>query len=442
MSNAAFVICSRLTSSRVPSKPLILYNGITQIEHLINRLLETEYNVIVAVPENESVNYAFLLDRFPKKVSLFMGFEDDPMARMHAAAHAHKLDYVIRITHDKIFIDTEKVKPMLSEAITNNVDYVYSSDFIPGTGFEILSYACLSKCAEKYKRVEHVSYAAKATTKNTLNYRFQKRVYDVRLLIDYIEDVNLMRVIFATIGSDCTLQQVLRFLEVNRSLKGLNKLPLITVYTCAYNAAKWIQQAIGSVAMQSNFKDCEYIIIDDHSTDKTMLPVAKFCQNYKNSKFIRNDKNLGLASSSNLALKNARGQFIIRLDADDFFINKNIIQNMVTEIEAQNLDALYPNCYAGLSCKRIQKGEQNHHSGGTLFRTSAINHIKFTDNLRNYDSLDLFLRAKDQIKIGYWNRVAFCYRQHNESMSKRNFEDREKTKKLIEEKYGEKASNA
>ena len=128
----------------------------------------------------------------------------------------------------------------------------------------------------------------------------------------------------------------------------------------------------------------------------------------------------------------------MRLDADDFFVNKHVIQNMVTEIETEGHDVIYPNCYAGLSMRTVQKGADNNHVGGALFRTSAINHIKFTDALRNYDSLDLFMRAKDQLKVGYWNRVAFCYRQHNESMSRNNLKDREKTKKMIEEKYGKK----
>lgn len=434
----AFVLCSRLSSSRVPGKPLLRYNGIPQIQLLIARLIATGHPVILAIPGAEVIQYAFLLDVFKKNLVIFTGNEDDPMARMLDAAEQIGADNIIRVTHDKIFVDTERLAPMLKEFQENDLDYAYSSDFVPGTGFEIISKRILRECCSKFKRVEHISYAVRALTKNLINYRFNKKYYDIRLLIDYPEDVSLMSVIIACLGADASLKDVLAFVDNNRQLKSINKLPMVTVYTCAYNAAKWIQDAMGSVAMQTNFKDCEYIIIDDHSSDKTILPVAKFCQTYKNSKFIRNDKNIGLASSSNLALKNARGKYIMRLDADDFFVNKHVIQNMVNEIEAENHDVVYPNCYAGLSMRTIQKGSENNHVGGALFRTSAINHIKFTDALRNYDSLDLFLRAKDQLKIGYWNRVAFCYRQHNESMSRNNLKDREKTRKMIEEKYGKK----
>jgi glycosyltransferase involved in cell wall biosynthesis len=244
-----------------------------------------------------------------------------------------------------------------------------------------------------------------------------------------------MRVIFATLGLKAELKDVQRFLDANPTIKAINKLPLVTVYTCAKNAAKWIQESMASVALQSNFQDYEYILIDDFSDDRTLYHMAKFCHNNLNARFIRNDRNIGLASSSNLALKNARGKFIIRIDADDFFIGKNVIDGMIAEIEKQDVDVIYPNCFAGLSKRTVQKGNENHHVGCALFRTSALNHIKFTDNLRNHDSLDIFLRAKDVLRLGYYNRTVFCYRQHNESMSRNNLKDREKTRKILESKY-------
>lgn len=433
----AFILCSRLTSSRVPGKPLLKYSGVPQIELLINQMAKTNLPIYLAIPTAETIQYSFLLDKFPK-LKIFNGDEDDPLARMYECAKANKIDKIIRVTHDKIFLDIDQLPAMLNETNEYILDYVYSSNFTPGTGYEIISFYSLEQAAKKYKKVEHISYAIRSVSRSSMNYQFDNYVNDIRLLIDFPEDVQLMNVIFATLGTECTLKEVIRFLDSNQVLKGMNRLPLVTVYTCAKNAEKWIQEAMGSVALQSDFKNYEYILIDDYSTDKTLLYMAKFCQTYKNTRFIRNACNIGLASSSNVALKNARGKYIIRLDADDFFIGKNVLTGMIKVMEDEQSDVVYPNCYAGLSQRTVQKGNENHHVGASLFRTSAINHIKFTDNLMNHDSLDLFMRAKSQLKISYYDRAVFCYRQHNESMSKNNLEERKKTRKIIESKYASK----
>jgi len=426
-----YVICSRLTSSRVPNKPLLTYNGKAQIELLINQLSSIDIPIYLAVPESEVFQYSFLVDKFKNRIKVFTGFEDDPLQRMYECAKYYKLDRIVRVTHDKIFVDTDILEGMLNE----DNDYIYSSDFVDGSGCEVISFDALEKAAMKFSRVEHISYAIKAVTDNTLNFRFEPYNKKIRLLVDYPEDVKLMQVIFASLGTDVDLIKVVKFLNKNPHLRELNKLPKVTIYTCAKDAEKWIKESMMSVKIQKNFLNYEYILIDDYSTDKTLLHMSQFCYKYPNSRFVRNPLNKGLSSSSNLALKMAKGEYIIRLDADDFFLGNSVIENLVNEIKVQGVDAIYPNCYAGLSKKKVQSGKDNHHVGGTLFRTSAINHVKFTDHLMNYEGLDLFLRAKDRINIGYYDKPTFCYRQHNESMSKSNLTDRDKTRKIIEGKY-------
>jgi len=430
---AGIVICSRLSSSRVPGKPLVTYNGKAQIELLIAQVTELNIPIYVAVPENEVFQYSFLVDKFPRHVRLFTGYEDDPLKRMYECAKENGLDSIVRLTHDKIFIDVEMLEAMLD--VCENIDYVYSSDFIPGSGCEVIGFHALEKASNKFNRVEHISYAIKAITNSIYNLRFEEPNKDLRLLIDYPQDVQLMSVIFSALGTDTHLTKVVKFLKNNTYLKKMNKLPKVTVYTCAKNAGKWIKEAMNSVAIQKKFVDYEYILIDDYSTDNTLLLMSEFCAKHPNARFIRNPINKGLASSSNIALKQARGNYIIRMDADDFFVGNTAVDNMVKEIEKTGVDAIYPNCFSGLSKKKIQKGKVNHHVGGCLFKTAAINHVKFTDHLMNYDGLDLFLRAKDRINIGYYDKPAFCYRQHNESMSKSNLRDRKKTRKIIESKY-------
>jgi spore coat polysaccharide biosynthesis protein SpsF (cytidylyltransferase family) len=438
----AIVICSRAHSSRVYGKAFIKYGERNQLEMLIDRLLPLEIPIIVAIPDNEHMEYDFLERYSPPMVMLRTGAADDPLARMTEIAVEEKIDNVIRITHDKIFVDTEMVHQCLGKFNQLKLDYLYSSDFIPGAGFEIMATSALIKASKEFSKVEHISYALKATTGNVLNYTLQstsltrKDHPDIRLLIDYPEDVRLHQLLFATLGMDCTLRDAVAFIEQNKWVAEINRLPRVTVYTCAYNADKWLTEAMGSVSMQVGFRNWEYILIDDHSSDRTTFLMAKFCQVYKNAKWIRNIENLGLASSSNVAVSQARGKYIVRLDADDYFCHNQAIQSMVKALEERNVDVIYPANYFGVSRNRIQPGDECHHVGGALFRSAALNHVKFTDGLRNYEGLDLFMRAQKQLRVAYLPQPTFVYRQHGDSMSKTNLDERARTKKAIEESNG------
>jgi cellulose synthase/poly-beta-1,6-N-acetylglucosamine synthase-like glycosyltransferase len=58
--------------------------------------------------------------------------------------------------------------------------------------------------------------------------------------------------------------------------------PIITIFTAAYNAEKYISQTINSVLNQT-FKDFEYIIVDDGSSDNT----AAIIESYKDKKIFQ-----------------------------------------------------------------------------------------------------------------------------------------------------------
>jgi len=176
-------------------------------------------------------------------------------------------------------------------------------------------------------------------------------------------------------------------------------------------------------------------MIDDHSQNARGFEMA--CQistKYKNIRVYRNNKNIGLAATSNKALSLAKSKYIIRIDWDDWFtITFDTIRTMLREIKERDLDVLYPSNYFGNYDQgwSVQPPEENHHPGGAMFSTKALNHLKFTDKLRGYDGLDLFLRAKDQLRIGYIAKPMFYYFQRENSMSRTNLEERQKIKEDI-----------
>lgn len=428
--NTAFIVCSRSDSTRLPNKPFRKINGLPLIEHLLNRLVKTKIPIILAVPTEDHEKYKYL-DSMPG-VYLFLGDKNDPQKRMLDAADCFNVDNIIRVTHDKIFIHPQIVFDALNSFMRGKFDYLYSSHFSAGTAFEILSRGVLRTACESYSNVEFISYSVKSVTKNQCLFAVPASLQTTtRLLVDYPEDITLLETVLSSLGNDCTLPEVISFCDNHSWIKYINRLPDISVYTCAHNAEKTIAKTMQSVESQLNFKYMEYIVIDDFSTDNTPYLISRFATGKDNIKWQRNYENIGLASSSNIALKEARGRYIMRVDADDYLADAFACPKLLTHMQSnQQIDILYPNFYDGC-IDVIANNRGFHHPAGALFSTKALNHIKFTDNLRHHDGLDLYQRAKSQLKIGYFNEPTFFYNHTPGSMSRSDQEKRRQIKEAI-----------
>lgn len=90
--------------------------------------------------------------------------------------------------------------------------------------------------------------------------------------------------------------------------------PSISVLMAVYNGEKFLKQTIDSILNQT-YKDFEFIIIDDCSSDKT-LDIIK---SYKDKRIFvhKNNVNMGQTKSLNIGLNLARGEYIARIDAGD-----------------------------------------------------------------------------------------------------------------------------
>lgn len=96
-------------------------------------------------------------------------------------------------------------------------------------------------------------------------------------------------------------------------MKRNKKNPLISVVMSVYNGENHLRDAIDSILAQT-FKDFEFIIINDGSTDDTL----KIIKSYKDSRIILiSRESRGLVTSLNEGIRIAKGKYIARQDADD-----------------------------------------------------------------------------------------------------------------------------
>jgi len=98
----------------------------------------------------------------------------------------------------------------------------------------------------------------------------------------------------------------------------------------AYNAEKYIDRAVKSV-LDQKFNDYELIIVNDGSIDKTADIIEEYAKNNKEIKIINHDKNESLHIVRMDGVNNSNGQYILFLDADDYFTNDalNILEKEI-----------------------------------------------------------------------------------------------------------------
>jgi glycosyltransferase involved in cell wall biosynthesis len=96
--------------------------------------------------------------------------------------------------------------------------------------------------------------------------------------------------------------------------------PKITVLMPAYNAGKYIAEAIRSVLDQS-FADFELLIVDDGSSDNTLEIILGFADPRIR---LLTQVNTGVAAALNTGLAAAKGVYIARFDADDICLPERL----------------------------------------------------------------------------------------------------------------------
>ena len=97
-----------------------------------------------------------------------------------------------------------------------------------------------------------------------------------------------------------------------------NTNPIFSVIIPLYNNDKYIISTIKSVINQT-FKNFEIIIIDDKSTDQSLIKTTKFIKPYNNIKLLKNYKNIGVYKTINIGLKHIKGEYFTILGSDDIF---------------------------------------------------------------------------------------------------------------------------
>lgn len=197
--------------------------------------------------------------------------------------------------------------------------------------------------------------------------------------------------------------------------------PLVSVIIPAHNAAKFIVEAIVSVATQS-YTQWEIIVVDDGSTDATASMVQKLPYPIT----LIQQSNQGISGARNAGLAQAKGELVAFLDADDVWLPTKLAkqvayldQHPTTEIVfslAQNSYDPHHNSQNTLPIIRA------HVPPNCLFRASLLQKIGvFDEKFKLGEFADWYGRIVNAgMEMGIVEELLVLRRIHGENMGIKN----------------------
>ena len=235
------IIQARMGSTRLPGKILkTLFNNETVLDVLIKRLkLSKQIDEIIIATTPKEENSVIIDKAKAHNISFFIGDENNVLKRYYDTAKQFKINLIVRITSDCPFTDPKIIDDMIHFYLSSNYDYIRNVDgktnFPIGVDVEIFSFKILEKIyqlAESEEEKEHVTkYILNHPEQYSIfsyNDRSIKLIYNLRLTVDYEEDLLVCRKVFKKLREnnksiDFSLYDVINIVENNPEIMDLNK---------------------------------------------------------------------------------------------------------------------------------------------------------------------------------------------------------------------------
>ena len=197
--------------------------------------------------------------------------------------------------------------------------------------------------------------------------------------------------------------------------------PDISICLPTYNMEKYLESALLSIINQS-FQNFEIIIVNDNSNDNTDNIINYYMSKDSRIKTIKHNKNLGVYCSRLDAVKNSKGKYIILMDPDDMFLNKDLLLELYNFNLKYNLDITEFTVYYKEEERRkiyySEYHENNHYHGfekSIIYQPELSNIIYFQPNSKNYSSVicrtiwnkfikrNILIKSFDYIELDFHN---------------------------------------
>lgn len=178
---------------------------------------------------------------------------------------------------------------------------------------------------------------------------------------------------------------------------------LISCVVPAFNAERYLGEALDSILAQKH-RPIEVVVVDDGSTDGT----SDVATSYPNEVRCIRQENGGPAAALNRGIKEARGEFVSFLAADDLWHEEKLALQMAEFAADENLDLCVTHIqnFWGPELQEEAKRFENHRIAQPMPGYLCVTMLAkadvfarvgdFNDSLQHGNDIDWFMRAREK----------------------------------------------
>lgn len=232
----------------------------------------------------------------------------------------------------------------------------------------------------------------------------------------------------------------------------------VSVIVPNYNNEKYIRQCLDSILSQT-YSIKELVIFDDCSTDTSREILKEYAEKYKNIHVIYGEKNVGVSTARDIAIKATTSDYVCMLDGDDYFYNEKKIAAEMEKIESEFHDTgkkvvsfsqtvdvdEYGKTFGAVEKKNLTGNERfkivtrlysNYMPRDYCFPREAYDAVGgYTKGLSLYEDWELNIKLLERVNFVYSGEYGTAYRHKEGGLSSVNYKKQFKTKTEIFKKY-------
>ena len=179
---------------------------------------------------------------------------------------------------------------------------------------------------------------------------------------------------------------------------------MVTIIITAYNVSKTLAKAIQS-CLDQTYDDIEILIINDCATDNTLEVAQSFSD--PRIRIINNEENLGAGMSRRIGSKEAKGDYTIFLDGDDY-LDKDYVEVLYNLAKKHNADIVS----SGLRILNAAGEKENEYD--YIWDEKVMTGVELINDLtEQHHNLNIYLNTK-LVSRKLWDEIDYSDRRYGE----------------------------